>query len=116
MPKSENWKRLASSVSDTSGFHLHPLSRLSTTFMPEAEWRVCSLYAFRIRGEVIRIGKDGRSPAPADLSLAKGSTSALKGRFHRGGTTRDQAKELGKPSSPQPTRRFPGHAHLVPER
>jgi hypothetical protein len=64
--------------------------------MSEAEWWVCSLYAFRIRGEAVRIGKTEGVLRQRIAAWQRDVTNALKGKFHRGGTTQDEAEEWKK--------------------
>ena len=77
---------------------ISPLSTFTVEYdiMPESEWWVCSLYAFRIRGEVVRIGKTEGVLRQRIAAWQRDVTSALNGRFHRGGTTRDEANEWKK--------------------
>jgi hypothetical protein len=60
--------------------------------MPEAEWWVCSLYAFRIMGEVVRIGKT-LFLRQRIAAWQRDVTNALKGKFRRGATTQVEANE-----------------------
>ncbi len=64
--------------------------------MPEAEWWVCTLYAFRISGEPVRIGKTEGVLRQRLAAWQRDVTNALKGKFHSGGTTQDEAEEWKK--------------------
>lgn len=60
---------------------------------PEAEWWVCSLYAFRIRGEVVRIGKTEAVLRQRIAAWQRDVSGALKGKHHKGGTTKKEAND-----------------------
>jgi hypothetical protein len=64
--------------------------------MPEAEWWVCSLYAFRIRAEVVRIGKTEGVLRQRIAAWQRDVTNALNGKFHKGGPTRDEINKWKK--------------------
>lgn len=60
--------------------------------IPEAEWWVCSLHAYRIRGEVVRIGKS-LFLRQRIAAWQRDVTNALNGKFRRGATTQAEANE-----------------------
>jgi hypothetical protein len=58
---------------------------------PEAEWWVCCLYAFRVGGNVVRIGKTEGVLRQRMADWKRDVTNGLRGRFPKGGTSRDEA-------------------------
>jgi hypothetical protein len=62
-------------------------------FMPEAEWWVCSLYAFRIKGKVVRIGKTEGVLRQRIAAWQRDVTRALNGKRRKGGTTPQEAAD-----------------------
>lgn len=61
--------------------------------MPEAEWWVCSLYAFRVRGKVVRIGKTEGVLRQRIKAWQKDVSRALNGEHRNGGTPKHEADD-----------------------
>ncbi len=76
--------------------HVSILPKLQFTVaydvVPEAEWWVCSLYAFRVKGRVVRLGKTEGVLRQRISAWQRDVTRGLHGIYARGGTTAAEAK------------------------